>query len=42
MISSNSFVFFKMSSPEAIEIEIAFFHSLENPKGRTVDYFFCA
>ena len=27
---------------KAIEIEIAFFHSLANPKGRTLDYFFHA
>ena len=27
---------------EAIEIEIAFSHSLENPKGRTLDHLFYA
>ena len=27
---------------KAIEIEIAFFHSLGNPEGRTLDYFFYA
>ena len=28
------------SRQKAIEIEIAFFHSLGNPKGRTLDHFF--
>ena len=32
----------KMSMLKAIEIEIAFFLSLGNPKGRTLDYFFYA
>ena len=31
-----------MSRQKAIEIEIAFFHSLGNPKGRTLDHFFYA
>ena len=31
-----------MSMLKAIEIEITFFHSLGNPKGRTLDYFFYA
>ena len=30
----------KQLRQKAIEIEIAFFHSLENPKGRTLDHFF--
>ena len=29
----------KKSGQKAIEIEIAFYHSLGNPKGRTLDYF---
>ena len=32
----------KTSRQKAIEIEIAFFHSLGNPKGRTLDHFFYA
>ena len=32
----------KKSRHKAVEIEIAFFHSLENPKGRTLDHFFYA
>ena len=32
----------KKSRLKAIEIEIALFHSLGNPKGRTLDYFFYA
>ena len=32
----------KRSALKAIEIEIAFFHSLGNLKGHRVDYFFCA
>ena len=32
----------KKSRQKAIEIEIAFFHSLGNPKGRTLDHFFYA
>ena len=32
----------KMSMVKAKEIEIAFFHSLGNPKGRMFVYFFCA
>ena len=31
----------KKSRLKAIEIEIAFFHSLGNPKGRTLDHFLC-
>ena len=31
----------KKSKQKAIEIEIAFFHSLGNPKCRTLDHFFC-
>ena len=27
---------------KAIQIEMAFFHSLGNPKGRTLNRFFCA
>ena len=30
----------KKSRQKAIEIETAFFHSLGNPKGRTLDHFF--
>ena len=30
------------SHAKAIEMEIEFFHSLGNPKGRTLDYFFYA
>ena len=30
------------SREKITEIEIAFFHSLENPKGRTLDHFFYA
>ena len=30
----------KKSRQKAIEIEIAFFHSLGNPKGRTLDHLF--
>ena len=32
----------KMLMLKVIEIEIAFFHSLENAKGQTLDYFFYA
>ena len=32
----------KKSKLKAIEIETAFFNPLENPKGRTLDYFFYA
>ena len=32
----------KESRQKAIEIEIAFFHSLGNPKGHTLDHFFYA
>ena len=32
----------KTSRQKAIEIEIAFFHCLGNPKGRTLDHFFYA
>ena len=32
----------KKSRQKAIEIEIASFHSLGNPKGRTIDHFFYA
>ena len=32
----------KKSRQKAIEIETAFFHSLGNPKGRTLDHFFYA
>ena len=32
----------KKSRQEAIEIEIAFFHSPGNPKGHTLDNFFYA
>ena len=32
----------KKSRQKAIEIETAFFHSLGNPKGRTLNYFFYA
>ena len=32
----------KMSRQKAIEIEIAFFHSLGNPKGHTLGHFFYA
>ena len=32
----------KKSKLKAIEIEVAVFHSLGNPKGRTLDYFFYA
>ena len=32
----------KKSRLEAIEIEITLFHSLGNPKGRTLDHFFYA
>ena len=32
----------KKSRLRAIEIETAFFHSLGNPKGRMLDYFFYA
>ena len=32
----------KMSRQKAIEIETTFFHSLGNPKGRTLDHFFFA
>ena len=32
----------KKSREKAIEIETAFFHSLGNPKGRTLDQFFYA
>ena len=32
----------KKSKLKAIETEIAFFHPLGNPKGRTLDYFFYA
>ena len=32
----------KMSMLKAIEIETAFFHSLGNPKSRTLDYFLYA
>ena len=32
----------KKSRQKAIEIEIAFFHSLGNPSGRTLDRFFYA
>ena len=31
-----------MSRQKALEIKIAFFHSLGNPKGRTLDHFFYA
>ena len=32
----------KMLMLKAVEIETAFFHSLGNPKGRTLNYFFYA
>ena len=32
----------KKSRQKAIEIEIAFFHTFGNPKGRTLDHFFYA
>ena len=32
----------KRSRQKALEIETAFFHSLGNPKGRTLDHFFYA
>ena len=35
-------VLIKKSEVKAIEIETAFFHSLGNPKGRTLDHFFYA
>ena len=35
-------ILIEMLMPKAIEIEIAFFHSLGNPKGHTLDYFFYA
>ena len=31
----------KTSRQKAVETEIAFFHSLGNPKGRTLDHFLC-
>ena len=33
---------FKKSKQKAIEIETAFFHSLGNPQGHTLDHFFYA
>ena len=41
-LGSYIFISDKKSGQKAIEIEIAFFHPLGNPKGRTLDYFFYA
>ena len=30
----------QISTPGALEKETAFYHSFENPEGRTIDYFF--
>ena len=43
VLNSSKVIFsflIKTSRQKAIEIEIAFFHSLGNPKGRTLDHFF--
>ena len=32
----------KISTPRTTEMETEFFHSLKDPKGRIMDYFFCA
>ena len=41
-LESYIFISDQKSKQKAIEIEIAFFHSLGNPKGRTLDHFFYA
>ena len=45
ILSSSKIIFsflIKKSRLKTIEIETTFFHSLGNPKGRTLDYFFYA
>ena len=41
-LALHAILFDKKSRQTAIEIEISFFHSLRNPKGRTLDHFFYA
>ena len=41
-LGSYIFIFDQKSRQKAIEIEVAFFHSLGNPKGLTLDHFFYA
>ena len=42
LLGNDIFILIEILMLQAIEIEIAFFHSLGNPKGHTLDYFFHA